>query len=85
MNRAGLLDRLDCGPGVHVNADRAKFLHEPAEEIRIKVLQHALVPLHDRDLRPGTRGDVGELCSDVARRRPERFAGAGFRTARESS
>jgi hypothetical protein len=51
---------------VHVNADRAKFLHEPADEIRIKVFQYALVPLHDRHLRPGTRGDVSELCSDVA-------------------
>jgi hypothetical protein len=30
------------------------------------VLQDALAPLHDRDLSPGARGDVGELRGDVA-------------------
>src|SRR2546427_4555378 len=62
---AGLLYAFDLGSGANVDSDRSELFHQPADEVRVEVSEHALASLQDRDFRTRAGGDVRELRCDV--------------------
>ena len=62
---AGLLDAFNLGSGANVDSDRSELFHQPVDEVRVEVSEHALASLQDRDFRTCAGGDVRELCGDV--------------------
>src|SRR5258706_5377140 len=64
--RWALFDSLDARFEAHVDADAARFLHQPSDEIGIERLEHALTALQDGDLSPRARREVRELGGDVS-------------------
>src|SRR5712691_11314167 len=63
---AGLLYAFNLGSGANVDSDRCELFHQPVNEVRVEVSEHALAALQDRDFRTRASGDVRELCCDVA-------------------
>src|SRR6266571_4000859 len=61
----GLLDAFNLGSGADVDSDCSELFHQPVDEVRVEVSEHALASLQDRDFRTRASGDVRELCCNV--------------------
>src|SRR5262249_9664670 len=61
----GLIDPLHLRPQPHVDAELAKLLHEPADQIRIESRQHPLGSLEHCHVDAGPGSDVREFGGDV--------------------
>src|SRR2546427_8398464 len=62
---ASLLYAFNLGSGANVHPDRSELSHQPVDEVRVEVSEHALASLQDRDFRACPSGDVRELRCDV--------------------
>src|SRR5712664_504169 len=61
----GLLYAFNLGSGANVDSDRSELFHQPVDEVRVEMSEHALASLQDRDFRTCASGDVRELRCDV--------------------